>query len=146
MAKVENKKYPKAETWRPESMLNVLIIGYVRIYEWHFDQWWQFRPKLGPKNVFRLNFPIIVWFFWDLGLTLLIIPKDAVYAGILVFSNIFGFLTVNWAPKWTEIVNFSCIPFEPKFKILKDFSNTVFFLLENTYGQSFSKIKQYLAE
>ena len=62
----------------------------------------------------------------------------------MVFSNIFGFLAVNLAPKWTETVNFSWIPFEPKFKILKDFSNTVFFLLETTYGKSFSKIKQYL--
>ena len=58
----------------------------------------------------------------------------------------FGFLAVNWALKWTKTVNFSCIPFELKFKFLKDFSNIVFFLLENTYGQSFSKIKQYLGE
>ena len=33
---------------------------------------------------------------------------------------------VNWAPKWAETVNFNCIPFEPKFKVLKDFSNAVF--------------------
>ena len=33
---------------------------------------------------------------------LLIIPKDTVFAEILVFSNISGFLAVNWAPKWTE--------------------------------------------
>ena len=41
---------------------------------------------------------------------------------------------------------FEVIPFKSKFKILKDFSNTVFFLLETTYGESFSKIKQYLGE
>ena len=75
-----------------------------------------------------------------MGLTLLTIPKDAVFAEILVFSNIFGFPAVNWAPKLTDTVNFSCIPVEP------DFSNTVFFLLEATYCQSFSKIKQYLWE
>ena len=77
---------------------------------------------------------------------LLIIPKDPAFAEILVFSNIFVFLAVNWVPKWTETVNFSYIPFEPKFKILKDFLNTVFFLLETTNGQSFSKIEQYLGE
>ena len=85
-------------------------------------------------------------FFWDLGLTLLIISKDEVFAEILVFSNIFGFLEVNCASKWTKTVNFGCIQFQPKFKILKDFSNIVFALLETTYGQSFSNIKQYLGE
>ena len=58
----------------------------------------------------------------------MIIPKDAVFADILGFSNIFGFPTVNWTPIWTETVNFNCILFEPKFKILKDFSNTVFLI------------------
>ena len=43
--------------------------------------------------------------FLEMGHTLLIIPKDAAFAEILVFSNIFGFLAVNWAPKWTETVN-----------------------------------------
>ena len=94
---------------------------------------------------FALSFKNSV-IFWDLGLTLLIIPKDAAFAEILVFSNIFGFLAVNWAAKWTETVNFNCIPFETKFKILKDFSDTVFFLLETAYGQSFTKIKSYLEE
>ena len=49
--------------------------------------------------------------FWDLGLKLLIIPKDAVFAEILVFSNVFGFPVVNWAQKWAKTVNFNCIPF-----------------------------------
>ena len=44
---------------------------------------------------------------------LLIIPKDAVFAEILIFSNIFGLATVNCAPIWTETVNFNYIPFEP---------------------------------
>ena len=69
------------------------------------------------------------------------IPKDVVFAKILVLSNIFGFSAVDWAPKWTKL--FDCIntpkvynfvifwgpievPFEPKLKILNlDFSNTV---------------------
>ena len=46
---------------------------------------------------------------------LLIIPKDPVFAEVLVFSNIFGFPTVNCAPIWTQTVNVNCIPFEPKF-------------------------------
>ena len=75
-----------------------------------------------------------------LGLTSLIIPKDAVFAEILVFSNIFGFPAVSWAPIWNKTVNFSCISFEPKFKILKYFSDTVFFLLQIASGQSLSKM------
>ena len=34
---------------------------------------------------------------------------------------------VNWAPKWNKTVNFGCLPFTVKFKILKDFLNTMFF-------------------
>ena len=73
---------------------------------------------------------------------LLTISEDVVFAEILVFRNVFGFPAVNWAPKRTETIKFSCIPFEPKFKIFKDFLNTVIFLLET--GQNVSKIKQYL--
>ena len=70
---------------------------------------------------------------------LFITPRGTVFAEILVFSNIFGFLAVNWAPKWTETVNFSCIPFELKFKILKDFSNLVFLIGDYLW----SKFQQY---
>ena len=86
--------------------------------------------NLGPKNVCICLIKRILWFFWDLVLTLFDIPKDVVFPEILVLSNIFGFLAVNWALKWTKTVNFGCIPFQPKFKILKDFWNTVFVLLE----------------
>ena len=34
----------------------------------------------------------------------------------------------NWAPIWTKTVKFNCISFELKFKILQDFSNTVFLI------------------
>ena len=70
------------------------------------------------QKICWLNFLRILWFFWDLGHRLLIIPKDAAFAEILIFSNNFGFSSVNWAPKWTKTVNSSCIRFEPKFKIL----------------------------
>ena len=53
------------------------------------------------------------------------VPQDVFFAEILVFRNIFGILVVNWAPKWTKTVNFGCIPFQPKFKILKDCLNVV---------------------
>ena len=66
-------------------------------------------------------------------------------AEILIFNNTFGFLTVNWAAKWVKIVNFGCVSFEPKFKILKDFRNTVFVLLRTTSG-NFSKIELFLGE
>ena len=87
-------------------------------------------PIWSPKNVFLFNFTRILWFFWDVGLTLFDIPKDAVFAKILVFSNIYGFPAANCAPKWNKTVNFGCLPFKLKFKILKDFSNTLFVLLE----------------
>ena len=48
----------------------------------------------------------------------------------MVFSYIFGFPAVNCAPKGTKIVNFQCVPFEPNFKVLKDFSNNGFVLLD----------------
>ena len=100
------------------------------------------------KNVsFLFNFTRILGFFWDFSRTWLFdIPKAVVFAEILVFSNIFGFPVVNCVPKWNKTVNFGCLPFIRKFKILKDFLNTVFFLLETTSGQNFSKNEQYLRE
>ena len=70
---------------------------------------------------------------------LLIIPKDAVFAEILIFSNIFNFPTLNCASIWTETVNFNYMPFEPNLIFYRIFQ-TLFFLLETTSGQSFSKI------
>ena len=102
----------------------------------------QFRLNLDPPKCFFLfNFTRILYFFWDLVLTLFDIPKDVVFSNILVFSNIFGFPAVHWAPKRNKTVNFGCFPF-----ILKDFSNTLLVLLKTTSGQNFSKIKQYLGE
>ena len=123
---------------------------YYRLCEnfwWLFcaARWSQFRPNLSPKNAFLLDFTRILWFFWSLRLKLFDIAKDTVFAKILMFSNIFGFLPlVNWTPKWTKTVNFGCVLFDPKLKILKDFPNTVFVLMGTTSGQTFNKIKQYL--
>ena len=56
---------------------------------------------------------------------LLDILNDVVFTEILGFSNIYGFPAVNCTPKCTKTVNFGCIPFEPKYKILKDLSETL---------------------
>ena len=40
-------------------------------------------------------------------------------------SNIFSFPVVNWFSKWNKTVKLGCVPFDSKFKLLKDFSNTV---------------------
>ena len=136
--KFENDKYAVAEIWQPESIdgWSYYICDNPLTHGVNLDPVW--AQKI---NVFWLNFTRILRFFWDLALTLLIIPKDAAFAEILVFSNIFGFPTVDWAAIWTKTVNFNYILFEPKVKILKDFSNTVFFLLETTPSQNFRKIK-----
>ena len=81
-----------------------------------------------------------------MGIKLFDILKDALFAVILVFSNIFRIPAVNWTPKSNKTVNFGCLPYKLKFKILKDFLNTVFVLLETISGQNFSKIEQYLGE
>ena len=76
------------------------IIGYVRISDnplmWPKGLIYKFGPK---KCLFLLNFTRILGFSWDLGLILFDIPKDVVFPEILVLSNIFGFLAVNWALK-----------------------------------------------
>ena len=71
-------------------------------------------------------FTRILQFFWDLGLTVFDISKDAVFGEILVFSNIFGFPAVNKALKCIKTVNSVYVPFESKFKNLKDFLNSVY--------------------
>ena len=58
--------------------MNGRIIGYVRIYD-EREQGaiqTQFRAPLPPSNLFLLNFARIIWFFWDLRLTLFDTPKD----------------------------------------------------------------------
>ena len=83
--------------------------------------WSQCRPNFSPNIAFLLDFTRILWFFSSLRLKLFDIAKDTVFAKILVFSNIFGFLVVNWTPKWTKTVYFGCVLFEPKLKIWKIF-------------------------
>ena len=111
------------------------VTGYVRIFGNSLMGsqgviYIQFGPK---KCLLLLKFTTILWFFWDLGLTLFNIPKDVLFLEILVLSNIFGFPAVNWAQKWTKTLNFEFISFATKFKILKNFSNNVFVLFEDYF-------------
>ena len=96
--------------------------------------WFLILGSFVPKNSSNRakNYYSFYWFFWDLRLTSFDIPKDAVVPKILVLSNIFGFPAVNWTPKWTKTLNFVCVPFEQKFKLLTDFSNTVLALSEES--------------
>ena len=67
----------------------------------------------------------------------------AVFAEIFGFSNIFGFLTSGkLGPKMNQNCKIRCVSFEPKFKILKDFSNTVFVLFETGLDLLWSKFQQ----
>ena len=95
----------------------------------------QFRPNLGSHFFFLLNFTRILWYFWDLRLTLFDIAKDTVFLELLVFSNIFGFPAIDWAQKWTKTVIFQCVPFDPNFKTLKNFSNNELALLDYLWSK-----------
>ena len=57
----------------------------------------------------------------DLGRTLFNITKDTVFAEIVVSSNIFGFLVVDWTPKWIKSANLGCVPFKSKLRIVEEF-------------------------
>ena len=104
------------------------IISYVRICDDPLTHGGNLDPFWAQRMFFCLFLQEFCDFFWELGLMLSIISKDAVFAEMLVSSKIFGFPTINMASIWTETVNFNCIPSEPKFKILKDFSNSVFLI------------------
>ena len=69
---------------------------------WH-DPMVAIQSQFEPKKCFCvLIFTRILWFFRGLELALFDISKEAVFAEILIFSNIFGFPVVNWTPKWIK--------------------------------------------
>ena len=88
----------------------------------------QFRPILGPKNDFFINYIKILRFVWNLGLVLFDSPKDLVSGIILDFGNVLCFPGVNWAQMWTKTVNVGYGPFPLKDIILKDCSYNEFTL------------------
>ena len=127
------------------------IIGYVRICNDPLIHGGILNPIWAQKMFSYLNFTRILWFFWDLRLTLLIIRKDAVFAEILAFSNIFGFPVVKCAPIWTETVTLTTTETLTTFHLSQNsrfwrIFQTLFFFMETTSGQSFSRIKQYFRE
>ena len=92
--KIKNVKDPEAETWHPESRDgwsyyrlcvkisdDPLMLPQEKIYTQFF-----YEKKKKEKKL--LNFTRILWFFWDVEHILFDIPKDTVFAEILVFSNI----------------------------------------------------------
>ena len=54
--------------------------------------------------------------------------KNVVSEKILAFGNILGFLSVNWAKKWTKTVKFGYVPSPLKHLILKNWLENVFVL------------------
>ena len=95
---------------------------------------WPFLAFKKKKRlwIFSINIARILWFFWDLGLTLFDSAKDVVFAEILFFGNILVFRRINWAQIWTKTINFGYIPFLPKLKFLNFFWNSVFVILTTT--------------
>ena len=103
------------------------IIGYVRISDNLL-----MRPQgtidtqFGPKRIcFCLILQEICDFSGTWDLRYLIFLRMQFFPEFLVLSSILGFPAVNWAPKQTKTVNFVCVPLESKFKLLRDFSNSV---------------------
>ena len=128
LEKVENGKYPEAETWHPESIDRRSYYRLCKNFWWPFRTWGQFRPNLGAQ-LFYLILQELCHFSetWDLRylifLRMLFLQKFWFLGIFLVFPQ-------YWATKWIKIVNFQCVPFEPNFKIFKDFSNNAFVLLD----------------
>ena len=56
---------------------------------------WDNLGQIYAQRLFLLKFTKILRFFWDVGVTLFDISKNAVFAEILVFRNIFGFSAIN---------------------------------------------------
>ena len=123
--KVENGKYTDLKTYKFISCGKIRMLQ--AIWEFVSTPWagprGQFRPK---KWVFLINVIRILRFIWDLALVSFDSPKDVVSAKILDFGNIFGFLGVNWAQKWTKTEKFGYVPSVLKHLILKHCSYIAF--------------------
>ena len=85
---------------------------------------------LAPKMFFLINFIIILWFIWDLGLVLFDIHKDVVSGKIFWFWRYLP--PVNWTQKWPKPSTLDTSRLSLKHLILEYFSETVF-LLWKTY-------------
>ena len=90
LVKIENSKYPEAETWHQESIDGRYLL--MRIPDDALAQ--PHGGNLDPiwlPYFFLLNFTRFLWFFWDLAPTLFDIPKGTVLANILISSKFLVF-------------------------------------------------------
>ena len=103
---------PKMDSIESWTKTVVVFSGY-RWIGWSYYRlcknfWWliisreQFRPNFDPQKDFLLNFTRILSFFWDLGVLVFDVPKNIVFAEILVCGNIFGFSSGKLGPKMDQ--------------------------------------------
>ena len=59
------------------------------------------------------------------------------------FSQKFWFSGSKLGPKWTKTVNFVCVPFGSKFRLLKDFLKAVLALMEDNLWQKLTTDKYF---
>ena len=104
LGKVENDKYPEAETWHPESTDERSYYRLCENFRWPFGtaDGGNLDPILVP-SFFLIDFTRILWFFWDLRIMLFDIHKNVVFPELLVFSNIFGFSAGSFHTKQWKI-------------------------------------------
>ena len=103
-------------------------------------------PVLAKKTCFSINFIKNFVIYFGPGTSLFDKNKDEISGEILFFGNILGFLGINWAQKWTKIVNFRCVLFPLKRLISKDCSDLSLSYTRPTSGQNFSKLEPNLGE
>ena len=124
--------------------IEIPIIGYVSIFNDPLAQ--PHGKNLDPiwaSNFFFLffNFYLILQEFCDFSgtwnLHYLIFLRMQFFKNFWFSAKFLVFRQLNWTQKWTKTINFQCIPFEPNFKILNDFSSNVFVLLDQLWS-SFS--------
>ena len=116
---------------------NTDVTVYVKISVDHLA--WPQRAIYAHYKLLKYFFRLILPGFCDFSGTWHLLfdsPKDLVFGEIWVFTNIFGFLGVNWPSKFTFDFTFKCnfgyIPLEPKWKVLKYSSTTAFLRLKTT--------------
>ena len=130
LGKVENNKHPETETWHPESMFLLQAMWEFLITLWHGDRL-QFIPNLDSKSLFLVNFTRIIWFFLGPGTYVIWYSYGCRFSRNFGFRQYFWFFGSKLGTKTDQNRKFACVRFESKFKLLKDFSNTVFALLED---------------
>ena len=142
-----NKKISPTVSSELEVTINVVLI-------WSLNSWFLFTslfftlksPYLAQNMFFLINFIIILWFIWELGPVLFDIHKGVVSGKKVWFLAIFCFFWGgNWAQIWTKTINFGYVSFLLKHLILKDCSETVFFLWKTYLWLKFQQTRVIFA-